>query len=72
MIEIVEKRIMEIKKNNSIEENLNKLKKLLSIKKSLLDSYEDSDEKNSIVLQLTKIKFKISKIQKDLSVNIDF
>jgi hypothetical protein len=71
MIDIVQKRIEEIKKNN-IEENLSKLKKLLAIKKSLLDSYEDSEEKDLIVLELTKIKYKISKIQKELSINIDF
>jgi DNA repair exonuclease SbcCD ATPase subunit len=71
MIEIVEKRINEIKKT-SLEENLNKLKKYLTIKKSLINSYEDNEQKNEIVLELTKIKYKIAKIQKELSLNIDF
>lgn len=68
MIEVLNSKIKKIK-NNSIEENLNNLKIEYNKKKTILDEmrhYEDVD------IILKKLKNKISKTQKELSLNIDF
>jgi hypothetical protein len=68
MIENIKEKTKEIKKN-SIEKNLKDLKRNIIIKKLIQEEKINLDNDFE---QIKKIKSKISKIQKELSLNIDF
>jgi hypothetical protein len=73
MLEIVKKRINKIR-NKNIENDMNLIKLSLFKKKNLLDEILDNEEDKyeHINIEIKKIGNKISKIQKELSLNIDF
>ena len=68
MIDIVKEKTDEMKKN-SLEDNLKNLKRLILTKKLIL---EEKINLENDFKEINKIKKKISKIQEELSLNIDF
>jgi len=73
MLEIVKKRIDEIR-NKNIQDDINVIRLNLFKKKNLLEEILDSEDNKyqDVNLEIKKIKNKVSKLQKELSLNIDF